>query len=599
MQDRPVGPARALPAVVRARRASCTAARTELSLDTDLSDDFMKRLSKYHILPAVLLIAFGAVLGVQLDAYLSDDDLGKQLSKMRRAFVVINQKYVDPLQASTVATEGVEGMIKSLDPHSTYIPADRAEDVKDQYQGSFGGIGIVFEVPNDTARVISPVAGGPSEDVGVMAGDRIVGIEDSSAIGLSSNEIQNRLKGEIDTEVQMTVYRPTMNDRMTFTITRAKIETQSVRSPYMVNDETGYISINRFTMKTHDEFRQAAKTLLGQGMERLVLDLRGNPGGVMRTSWQIANEMLGENMTIVETKGRSERMNRTITAKPGGLLRDQPIIVLVNRGSASASEILTGALQDHDRAFIVGRRTFGKGLIQKQFDLGDKSVLQMTVGRYYTPLGRLIQSPYERGNNKDYYKQKFSTINQATYHLNEYRESIPDSLAYKTDHGRTVFGGGGILPDYVVQPDTTALTHLVRSGLDYAFARKWFTTHETKLRSNWQERPEKFEASYAVSDNMLDEFWAFAEENGVTITESADSVDVSDRVYSMATAREQQDFVATRVKGYLARLMYGRGVARPILNQADPVFQEAMSLWSSSRELAAYHMGPSSTVPQN
>ena len=599
MQDRPVGPARALPAVVRARRASCTAARTELSLDTDLSDDFMKRLSKYHILPAVLLIAFGAVLGVQLDAYLSDDDLGKQLSKMRRAFVVINQKYVDPLQASTVATEGVEGMIKSLDPHSTYIPADRAEDVKDQYQGSFGGIGIVFEVPNDTARVISPVAGGPSEDVGVMAGDRIVGIEDSSAIGLSSNEIQNRLKGEIDTEVQMTVYRPTMNDRMTFTITRAKIETQSVRSPYMVNDETGYISINRFTMKTHDEFRTAARTLLNQGMERLVLDLRGNPGGVMRTSWQIANEMLGKNMTIVETKGRSDRMNRTINAQAGGLLRDQPIIVLVNRGSASASEILTGALQDHDRAFIVGRRTFGKGLIQKQFDLGDKSVLQMTVGRYYTPVGRLIQSPYERGNSKDYYKKKFSTINQATYHLNEYRESIPDSLAYKTDHGRTVFGGGGILPDYVVQPDTTALTHLVRSGLDYAFARKWFTTHETELRSRWQERSDAFKTSYEVSDKMLEEFWAFAEEQGVQVTENPDSVDVSDRVYAMATARSQQPFVATRVKGYLARLMYGRGVARPILNEADPVFQEALSLWSSSQELAAYHMGPSSTVPQN
>ncbi len=560
----------------------------------------MKRLSKYHILPAVLLIAFGAVLGVQLDTYLSDDDLGEKLSKMRRAFVVINQKYVDPLKAGNVAAEGVRGMINSLDPHSTYIPADRAEDVKDQYQGSFGGIGIVFEVPGDTARVISPVAGGPSEEVGIMAGDRIVGIMDSSAVGLSSNEIQNRLKGEIDTEVEMTVYRPTMEERLSFTITRAKIETQSVRSPYMVDDKTGYISINRFTMKTHDEFRQAAQTLLDEGMERLVLDLRGNPGGVMRSSWQIANEMLGEGMTIVETKGRSERMNQKIPAKAGGLLRDQPIIVLVNRGSASASEILTGALQDHDRAFIVGRRTFGKGLIQKQFDLGDKSVLQMTVGRYYTPVGRLIQSPYERGNSKNYYKQKFSTINQATYHLNEYRESIPDSLAYETDHGRTVFGGGGILPDFVVQPDTTALTHLVRSGLDYAFARKWFTKNETDLRSTWQERPEEFKSSYQVSGEMLDSFWSFAEEKGVTITNDPDSVNVSEQIYSEATAQEEQDFVATRVKGYLARLMYGRGVARPILNQADPVFQEALSLWSSSRELAAYHTtSASSSMRQN
>ena len=559
----------------------------------------MKRLSKYHILPAVFLIALGAVLGVQLDTYLSDRDLGKQLDKMRRAFVVINQKYVDPLKAGNVAEEGVKGMVNSLDPHSTYIPADRAEDVKDQYQGSFGGIGIVFEVPNDTARVISPLASGPSEEVGVMAGDRIVGIEDSSAVGLSSNEIQNRLKGEIGTQVQMTVYRPTVRKRFTFTITREEIETQSVRSPYMVDETTGYISINRFTMKTHDEFRQAAKTLLNQGMERLVLDLRGNPGGVMRTSWQIANEMLGGGMTIVETKGRSDRMNRTINAKPGGLLREQPVIILVNRGSASASEILSGALQDHDRAFLVGRRTFGKGLIQKQFDLGDKSVLQMTVGRYYTPVGRLIQSPYERGNRKDYMKEKFSTISKATFHLKEYRESIPDSLAYQTDHGRTVFGGGGILPDYVVQPDTTALTHLIQGGLDYAFARKWFTNHETELRSTWQERPEEFRSSFELSDEMIDSFWTFAEENGVTITQNADSVNTAEQIYSQATADAEEDFITTRVKGYLARLIYGRGVARPILNQADPVFQEAMSLWPSSRELAAYHTkSTSSTVKQ-
>ncbi|MFB6271447.1 MAG: S41 family peptidase [Salinibacter sp.] len=559
----------------------------------------MKRLSKYHILPAVLLIAFGAVLGVNLDAYLSEDDLGKQFNKMKRALIVIDKKYVDPLKAAKVVEAGVKGMVKNLDPHSTYIPADQAEDVKDQYQGSFGGVGIVFEVPGDTARVISPVAGGPSEKAGIMAGDRIVGIKDSSAIGLSSNEIQNELKGKVGTTVQMTIYRPTIGERRTFTITREKIETQSVYSPYMVDDKTGYVDITRFTMKTHEEFRKAVKGLLDKGMKRLILDLRGNPGGVMRSSWQIANEMLGEGMTIVKTKGRSARMDRTISAKPGGLLREKPVIVLVNRGTASASEILTGALQDHDRAFIVGRRTFGKGLIQKQFDLGDGSVLQMTVGRYYTPVGRLIQSPYKRGNRKDYYQEKFSTISQATYHLKEYRQSIPDSLAYKTDHGRTVFGGGGILPDYVVQPDTTALTYFIRSGLDYAFARKWFSTHEMNLRSSWQKRPEEFKASFEVSDEMLSSFWTFAEKKGVTITEDPDSVNTAERVYARSTAQANEDFVATRVKGYLARLLYGRGVARPILNQTDPIFQEAMTLWPSSRKLAAYHTTtPSSTVKQ-
>ncbi|PSQ74904.1 MAG: S41 family peptidase [Bacteroidetes bacterium QH_9_64_21] len=562
----------------------------------------MKRLSKYHILPAVLLIAFGAVLGVQLNTYLSDDDLGKQLEKMKEALVVINKRYVDPLEASEVAQEGVKGMVNSLDPHSTYIPADQADDVKDQYQGSFGGIGIVFEVPEDTARVISPVAGGPSEDVGVMAGDRIVKIEGASAVGMGSNEIQNSLKGEVGTKVQMTIYRPTLDEQRTFTLTREKIETQSVRSSYMVDEKTGYIDVTRFTMKTHEEFQEASKKLLDRGMERLVLDLRGNPGGVMRTSWQIANEMLGEQMTIVETKGRSDRMNREINAKPGGLLREEPIIVLVDRGSASASEILSGALQDHDRAFLVGRRTFGKGLIQKQYDLGDESVLQMTVGRYYTPVGRLIQSPYERGGDREnYYEEKFSTINEATYHLNEYRESIPDSLAYETDHGRTVFGGGGILPDYVVQPDTTALTHLVTRGLDYAFARKYFSENETDLRGQWQERSGEFKAAFETSEEMLDQFWSFAEKNSdITITQDPDSVNAAEQIYSERTAQKEEGFVATRIKGYTARLLYGRGVARPILNQADPVFQEAISLWPSSRELAAYHSAaPRSTVREN
>lgn len=560
----------------------------------------MKRLNKYHIFPAVALIAFGAILGVQLNTYLSDDDLGSQASKLRRALVIIDKKYVDPLQASNVAQEGVKGMVNSLDPHSAYIPARQADDVKDNYEGSFGGVGIVFQVQQDTARVISPVAGGPSEEVGVMAGDRIVKIEDSTAVGLSSTDIQDRLKGEVGTKVQMTVYRPLMDEQITFTITRDKIETQSIYSSYMVNENTGYIEINRFTMKTYDEFREAANDLKNQGMEQLLLDLRNNPGGVMRSSWQIANEMLGEGMTIVQTKGRESNMNRVFNAEAGGLLREQPVIVLVNGNSASASEILTGALQDHDRAFIVGRRTFGKGLIQRQFDLGDESVLQMTVGRYYTPVGRLIQSPYERGNRKNYYQRKTSTISQATYHPSEYKESIPDSLAYETDHGRTVFGGGGILPDYVVKPDTTALTYLVRSGLDFAFARQWFSNHENSLRDTWQERPEEFRTSYEVSDEMISSFWTFAEEKGVSITETPDSVNVQERIYAKATAQEEKDIVATRVKGYLARLLYGRGVARPILNQSDPMFKEAMSLWPSSQKMAAYHSTSTpSPVKQN
>jgi carboxyl-terminal processing protease len=561
----------------------------------------MKYFSKYRLLPAVALLVLGAVLGVQIDAYLSDDNLGAQASKLKKALLIIDKKYVEPLDAGNVAEKGVKGMINSLDPHSTYISDERAEDVKDSYQGSFGGIGIVFEVPGDTAQVVSPIAGGPSDEVGIMAGDRIVEIKDTSAVGFSDTEIQDRLKGEVGTKVQMTVYRPLVGKRLTFTITREKINAPSIHSSYMVDDKTGYIDINRFTMKTHGEFKDRASALLNKGMERLILDLRSNPGGVMRSSWKIANEMLGEGMTIVETKGRGDRMDQEIPAKAGGLLRDEPIIVLVNRGTASASEILTGALQDHDRAFIAGQRTFGKGLIQKQFDLDDGSVLQMTVGRYYTPVGRLIQSPYERGQKKDYYANKMSTMNQATYHPSKYVESIPDSLAYETDHGRMVFGGGGILPDYVVQPDTTKLAYLVRRGqFGAAFARKWFSNHEKELRGTWQERQEEFKASYEVPDEMMSEFWSFAEENGVTITGDQDSVNVDEGIYARETAEKNRDFVATRIKGHLAAQLYGRSAARPILNRASPIFQEALSLWPSSRELASYHAtATSSPMKQN
>ena len=359
----------------------------------------MKRLNKYHIVPAIALLLFGVVLGVQFDSYVTSDDALKQFEKMKRAFAIINGRYVEPVEAGNVAEEGVKGMLNSLDPHSSYIPPEQVADTRDRYKGSFGGIGILFE-PGDTARVISPVAGGPSEKVGIMAGDRIVEIEDSSAIGLSANGIQDRLKGKIGTEVTLTVYRPLSDKRLTFTIERDEIPLYSINSSYMIDDQTGYIEIGRFAMSTYDEFMKKVDDLKSEGMERLVLDLRNNPGGVMKSAVQIADELLGRPVTIVETKGRSSEMNRTLRSQKGGELSSQPVIVLVNGQSASASEILSGALQDHDRALLVGRRTFGKALVQKQFELNDGSLLQMTVGRYYTPAGRLIQTPYEKGNRQ-------------------------------------------------------------------------------------------------------------------------------------------------------------------------------------------------------
>lgn len=559
----------------------------------------MTHLNKYHLLPAVALLLFGTLLGIQFDSYVSPEDTQVQLEKMKRAFMVINGKYVERVDSDELVQEGVKGMLNSLDPHSSYIPPEQVESTRDRYEGSFGGIGIRFE-PGDTARVISPIAGGPSEKAGILAGDRIVEIEDSTAIGLSGNDIQDRLKGKIGTEVTLTVYRPVADKRMTFTIERDEIPYFSINSSYMVDNATGYIEINRFAMSTHEEFMEKVHQLKGEGMERLVLDLRNNPGGVMQSAVKIADEMLGANMTLVRTKGRSPEMNTRYRGHDGGALENQPLIVLVNRSSASASEILAGALQDHDRALIVGRRTFGKALVQKQFELSDGSLLQMTVGRYYTPAGRLIQTPYHKGQMKEYYETKSTSWRDAVYNVEKYKNDIPDSLVYETDHGRTVFGGGGILPDYVVAPDTTSLSTFVReSQIDAIFARDWFSRHEQELRSRWQDREDEFLSSYEVPSDAVSAFWTYVEkEDLLTLTTNADSVRVTDRVFPKSEATGMNSLLRTRLKGRLANVLFGSGTGRPFLNETDPVFQKATSLWSSSVDLAGYHAA-SSPIKKN
>jgi len=559
----------------------------------------MMRLKKTYILPAIAILLLGAVLGVQLESALSDEDTYSQLRKLEKAFVIINRQYVDPVKSGMVAEQGIKGMLKELDPHSSYISAEEVKEVQESYRGSFGGIGIWFEIVNDTAQVVSPITDGPSEKVGVMSGDRIVAIEDSNAVGLSSEGIQNRLKGPIGTDVQMTVKRPGMNKRMTFTITRDEIPLYSIDGAYMIDNQTGYIKINRFAMTTHEEFLDSLRVLKSKGMEQLVLDLRNNPGGVMKSAIKIADELLASGHTIVKTRGRDQNMNNQFGASSGDTFESQPVIVLVNGNSASASEIVSGALQDEDRALIVGQRTFGKALIQKQFELTDGSMLQMTVGRYYTPVGRLIQTPYKDGNLEDYYDKKFSDYDEATFDPSKYKDSIPDSLKYTTDHGRTVFGGGGILPDYVVKPDTTGLIRaVVGNGLDRLFVRDWFTHHEQRLRDTWTNRRQEFIDAYAVDDQTLNAFWSFAEEKGITLTSDPAKVSVKDGVFLQAEAANEKARLKTYLKARIAGRLYGGRASIPILNQVDPDLREALTLWDRAQELAAYHT-PSTADTRN
>lgn len=551
------------------------------------------QFKKSYILPAIALLLLGTVLGVQLESSMSNDDTYEQLSKLEKAFVIINRQYVEDVDAQEVAEEGIRSMLQKLDPHSSFIRADDVQEVQETYEGAFGGIGIWFEVVDDTARVLSPITDGPSEQVGVMSGDRIVGIEGESAVGLGDEEIQNRLKGEIGTEVEMTVKRPGTWERSSFIIERDEVPLYSIDNSYLIDDDTGYLRINRFAQTTHDEFMEHMGELEEQGMERLVLDLRNNPGGVMQSAVQIADEFLSEGHTIVKTRGREASMNNEFHSSGGGAFEDKPLIVLVNENSASASEIISGALQDHDRALIVGNRTFGKALVQQQFELDDGSMMQMTVGRYYTPVGRLIQTPYEGGDREDYFEQRMELAERDRERVDpgDYREEIADSLVYETSQGREVFGGGGIFPDHLIQRDPSELTStILQGGFDQIFIQDWFTQNETELRDEWGNREEDFVDSYAVSQETFDEFWDFLKEEGeFELTTDEEAAEEGDRVFTEMHADREEERIRTYLKGRIAGKLYGGRAATPILNEVDPVIDQAVSLWPQSEDLAAYH----------
>lgn len=563
----------------------------------------MKRRITFYLIPAFLLFVLGTALGMQFSA--AEDNTMVQLRKLQEAFLTVRGQYVDEVESGRIAEKAIEGMLKGLDPHSTYISADEIKEVQEGYQGSFGGIGIWFEIPhpdddhsNDTARVVSIISGGPSEKAGLLPGDRIIEIDDSSAVGLSNNGITSRLKGEIGTQVKVTVKRRGAAAPLSFTLTRDRIPLYSIDAAQMVDDQTGYIRISRFAMTTYDEFAEKMNELRSRGMKRLILDLRGNPGGIMDGAVKIVDEFLAKDRTIVYTKGRRAQSNMTYQSTAAGSFESQPVIVLVNEYSASASEIVAGALQDHDRALIVGQRTFGKGLVQNQFELPDGSVLQMTVARYYTPSGRLIQTPYEDGNQEAYYEQKFATLEES-YDPATYIEHIPDSLRFKTAHGRLVFGGGGVLPDFVVRRDTSALFQtVIGNALDLIFVNDWFSAHESSLRDTWGDRQSEFVATFEVDEDLWNAFWAFAEKEDVIRIE--DGAPAAGKVESLADGEKRmvfppseverhRDRLQTILKGRVAQELYGNSAWFPIYQSIDREVQEAMKLWDRAEALAAYH----------
>lgn len=470
---------------------------------------------------AGLALLVGVLLGIRVDADLLSPDVTRASRRVSEAFLMINERYVDGVDADRLAEDAIRGMLDALDPHSVYLSADVIRAENERFDGGFEGIGVSYELLEgpegaDTLSVVTVMPGGPSERAGLRTGDRIVAIDDSTAIGIVDVGVQRRLKGPRGSTVTVAVRRPGVAGERRVDIVRDRVPLETVEAAFLMPEATGYVRITRFARTTGDEFRAALSRLVEEGMERLVLDLRGNPGGLMSAAVEVSDEFLRSGQRIVEQAGRSAGTTQTFSSRGGGRWETGPVIVLVDAASASASEIVAGALQDHDRAVIVGRRTFGKGLVQNQLPLADGSAIRLTVARFLTPSGRLIQTPWEPGAGDAYREEKQARIHGADGPPAD-SVQVPDSLRYRTDAGRTVVALGGIAPDFEVPDDTlTAYVRTVlREGLEDRFVREWIDRDGARLDARFDGDAAKFFAGFAVTDDDLARFGALARSAGL------------------------------------------------------------------------------------
>lgn len=467
---------------------------------------------------AICLIA-GIAIGTFYANHFSGNKLGiinTSSNKLNALLRIIDDQYVDTVNMGELVEEAMPQILSELDPHSSYIPAKDLEAVNADLKGSFSGIGIQFTIQNDTIHVNSVIQGGPSEKVGLMAGDRIVEVDDSAFVGkiVTNSEAMKRLKGEKGSKVKLGVYRPGEKDLLHFTVIRGNIPVKSIDAAYMINEKVGYIKVNKFGETTYPELLIALAKLNQKNCEGLIVDLRGNTGGYMAAAIQMVNEFLPNNRLIVYTQGRKSP-REDYNSNGTGSNQKMPLVVLVDEGSASASEIFAGAIQDNDRGTIVGRRSFGKGLVQQPIEFSDGSAIRLTIARYYTPSGRCIQKPYEKGKESEYELDLLTRYEHGEFFS---ADSIKqdETEVYHTRLGRPVYGGGGIMPDIFVPQDTTGMTSYFRMAANRGLIIRYTFDYTDQNRSTLQkyDTPEKMEA-YLKGQNMLNKFAAWAEKKGL------------------------------------------------------------------------------------
>ncbi|MBU3698870.1 MAG: S41 family peptidase [Candidatus Kapabacteria bacterium] len=528
---------------------------------------------RYSIITAVAVF-FGIGLGFVVQPVLSGDSVMDQTRKFSDVLSMAVKNYVEDVDTQKLTEAAIRGMLKELDPHSVYITAKEMVKVEEDFRGSFEGIGVEFDVINDTITVVTPIIGGPSEALGIMAGDKIVKINDTSSVKTTREQVPKKLRGPKGTVVKLHVKRSGEKDLLVFDVTRDKIPVNSVDAFFMIEGtDVGYITVNRFMATTHDEIMNAARTLRGQGMKKLLFDLRYNPGGYLDQAFKISDELIPDGKKLVYTKGRRPEFDEDFWSSPGGALEDIPLIVLINGGSASASEIVSGAVQDLDRGLVVGETSFGKGLVQRQYPLGDGSAFRLTISRYYTPSGRLIQRPYD--DKEKYYmgegREEGEEGDNIDHNSDDSTKSRPK---FKTASGRTVLGGGGITPDYIVKQDTiNALSRVIRSkNLFWEMADQIMRTRGKDIRATYGSDMKKFIREFSVTDEDLARLKTVAEEKSITWNDEQFAGD--------------KEYLRTAIKAYVGRTVFNNNGFTSVMLSMDKQVKKALTLFPEAMKIA-------------
>lgn len=495
-----------------------------------------------------------------------NQELQDNIKKIAALYQLVDYAYIDSVDIEELVDNAIVETLKELDPHSSYIPRKEIERMEEPLRGSFEGIGITFQIFKDTILVVSPIPGGPSDRLGIMAGDKIIRINDTVAYGdkVDNQYVMDRLRGEKGTKVDVSIYRKGSNSLIDYTIVRDKIPINSIDAVFMASPETGFIKLNRFSATSIDEFKAAVTELREDGMKNLILDLRNNSGGYLNTAVDLSDQFLDGGKLIVYTEGL-KAPEQKYQATPGGIFRDGKLVVIINEGSASASEIVSGAVQDWDRGIVIGRRSFGKGLVQRPFPLPDGSMIRLTTSRYHTPTGRSIQKPYDNGI-EDYYLELSNRIEHGEL-IHPDSIKFPDSLKYYTPAGRVVYGGGGIMPDIFVPWDSTWIsdyyTNLRRNGVLNQFTVQYVDDHRAEMLEKYPGVRD-YMRDFEIDDDFMKEFIAFGEGLDVTFEEEG--------------YQRSADYLKVQIKAWMARNLWDISASYEVFTVIDEEFIKAMEV---------------------